>query len=245
LKATGEFLDFLNNAYNVWKGEVPPPSVEIVSVPSILSGPASGSPGVSYSYSADGSSSNMRHPVQYFFDWGDGTDSGWLAVGATSALKSWPLIGTYPVKVKAKCATDPSVFSNWSTILTVVMINEGLDLTGQWVSLRRSCRTTRNGIKCKIQGKLVIENTGTQNAPSSLVNLYLSDDGVSYDLEGPFKQMTTGSIKTKRSKVKSLSYGFPTGEDIIGKYVIVVIDPENAVEEIDKTNNIVVFGPIA
>jgi hypothetical protein len=125
------------------------------------------------------------------------------------------------------------------------MINEGLDLTGQWVSLRPSCRTTRNGIKCKIQGKLNIENTGTQNAPSSLVNLYLSDDGVSYDLEDPFKQMPIGSIKRKKSKLKSLNYGFPTGEDIKAKYIIVVIDPENRVEEIDKTNNTIVFGPIA
>jgi hypothetical protein len=86
---------------------------------------------------------------------------------------------------------------------------------------------------------------GTQNAPSSLVNFYLSDDGVTYDLEDPFKQITTKSIKTKKSKVKSLIYGFPTGENVIGKYIIVVIDPGNGVEEIDKTNNIVVFGPIA
>jgi len=245
LKATAEFVNLLNVACNRWRSEAPPPSVETVSTPSFLSGPTSGSPGINYTYSAGGSSSNMDHPVQYLFDWGDETDSGWLPVGMSGVLKNWSLTGTYLVKVKAKCEIDPSVISNWSNSLTVEIINDGPDLTGQWTSLRLSCRTTRKGVKWKIQGKLNVQNIGTQNAPTSLVGFYLSDDGVSYDVEAPFKQMTTGAVKTNKSKVKSLSYSFPAGENIAGQYIIAVIDPGDTVKEIDKTNNIIIIGPIS
>jgi len=95
--------------------------VEVVSTPNIVSGTTNGLDNVSYSYSTGGSSSNLDHPVQYLFDWGDGTDSGWLPVGTTSASKSWTSGGTYPVKVLARCANDTTVVSPWSTPLSVTI----------------------------------------------------------------------------------------------------------------------------
>ena len=61
----------------------------------------------------------MGHSVQYFIDWGDGTNSGWLSVGTTSANKSWNSPNTYPVKAQARCSTDTSVVSTWSGTLSV------------------------------------------------------------------------------------------------------------------------------
>ncbi len=94
---------------------------EVVSPPSIVSGPNIGFPNAfpPYTYSAGAAVSSLGHPVQYFFDWGDGTDSNWLPVGTTSASKSWPNGGTYNVRVRARCATDSNVLSAWSTVLTV------------------------------------------------------------------------------------------------------------------------------
>jgi hypothetical protein len=57
--------------------------------------------------------------VQYLFNWGDGTTSGWLPVGTTSAHKSWTYSTTYTVKVQARCATHTSVVSAYSTGLPV------------------------------------------------------------------------------------------------------------------------------
>ena len=94
---------------------------EIVSTPNTPSGPTSGTTGTSYTYSTGGSTSNLGHTVQYFFDWGDGTNSGWVDVGTTSASHSWSNAGTYIIKAQARCATDTTVISNWSSGLSVVI----------------------------------------------------------------------------------------------------------------------------
>jgi hypothetical protein len=77
--------------------------------------------GVSSVYSTGGSISGSSHPVQYLFDWGDGTNSGWLPVGKTSASKFWALPGTYSVRAKARCSTHNLIISDWSSALDVSM----------------------------------------------------------------------------------------------------------------------------
>ena len=103
-----------------WSAELPV-GIEVVSVPTAPSGPAIGIPGTSYSYSVGGASSNLGHPLQYFFNWGDGTNSGWLPVGQTSASKSWSSVGTFLVKCRARCSADNSVISPWSETLLVAI----------------------------------------------------------------------------------------------------------------------------
>jgi YD repeat-containing protein len=92
---------------------------EIVSTPSTPTGPTVGIPGTSYSYSTGGSTSTLGHPVQYQFDWGDGT-SPW---GASSQSKTWSTQGTYLVRAQARCSIDQSVLSAWSTGLSVIIDN--------------------------------------------------------------------------------------------------------------------------
>jgi len=66
---------------------------EWVAIPTTLSGPTSVTTVTHYTYTTGGSSSSLGHPIQYMFDWGDGTNSGWLPVGTTSASKSWQSAG--------------------------------------------------------------------------------------------------------------------------------------------------------
>jgi C1A family cysteine protease len=99
---------------------------ETVSPPSVLSGPISGTTGTIYTYSTGGASSGLGHSVQYLFDWGDGTTSGWLAEGAVSASKTWKSSETFPVKVKARCTTHTSVESTWSPALSVTVTGEDI-----------------------------------------------------------------------------------------------------------------------
>jgi hypothetical protein len=96
-----------------------PTGNEKVSTPKFLSGPTAGLPGISYSYQTGGSISSYDHPIQYFFDWGDGTDSNWLPVGVTSSSKFWPKGGEYKIKARARCANDPHIISDWTPELTV------------------------------------------------------------------------------------------------------------------------------
>ena len=95
--------------------------VESISTPDVPTGPATGIPGTAYTYSTGGSFSNLGHSVQYLFSWGDGTDSGWLPVGITTAIKYWLTGGTYTVTARARCATDTSVVSNLTSGLTVTI----------------------------------------------------------------------------------------------------------------------------
>lgn len=87
---------------------------EAVTKPNTPSGPNIGTVGTRYTYSTGGSFSNLGHSVQYFFDWGDGTGSGWLPAEITTASKSWSSAGTYSIKVRARCATDASAVTTWS-----------------------------------------------------------------------------------------------------------------------------------
>jgi len=96
-------------------------AAETVSAPTTPTGLASGTVGTNYTYSSNGSTSSYGHDVQYFFDWDDGSDSGWLAVGTTQASHSWATAGTYQVQAMARCASHTVIISSWSTALSVTI----------------------------------------------------------------------------------------------------------------------------
>ena len=94
---------------------------EAVSTPSKPTAPASGTAEVFYSYSGTGASSDLGHPVEYLFDWGDGTNSGWVSAGQ-NASKAWPIPGNYDIKVKARCANHNFIVAGWSESLSVNIV---------------------------------------------------------------------------------------------------------------------------
>jgi hypothetical protein len=122
--------------------------------------------------------------------------------------------------------------------------HSGPNLTGTWTSLTPSCKNTKNGIKCKVTGKITIQNVGHQVAPSSKVRIYISDDSTYDGGDTLLKQVATGKITMGKSMKKTFSYSFPYGVSISGKYIIALIDADNTVIEPDETNNILVFGPL-
>ena len=91
---------------------------ETISAPATPSGPINGTTGQSYSYSTGGSTSNLGHTVQYQFDWGDGALSAW---GSGTQSRIWSAASTYAVKARARCSTDTSTVSDWSSALTVTV----------------------------------------------------------------------------------------------------------------------------
>ncbi len=216
---------------------------EIISDPNLPIGPSFGVTGAGYNFTTGDSSSTLGHPLEYRFYWGDGTYSNWSV--STSAPKSWSSPGRYTVSAKARCAVDTVVESEWSEALEVTVTVPLPDLVGQWRSLVHRCRNTKSSAKCKVNGKLNIQNVGTLNAASSNVRFYLSDDGIFDEGVDTFlKQVSTGSVKIEKSKMKTLSCSFPVGQTASGKYIIAVIDADNTVLESNESNNYVVFGPI-
>ena len=90
--------------------------------PSTPSGTTSGRANTAYTYTTSTTDPNGDQ-MSYWFDWGDGTNSGWVgpyASGATaSATHSWTSQGSYQIKVKAKDTSDTE--SVWSDPLAVSM----------------------------------------------------------------------------------------------------------------------------
>jgi len=107
-----------------------PAQPEIISTPTTPSGSQQGIINVLYAYSTGNSVSSLGHPVEYFLDWGDGTNTGWLPVGTTTASKSWTKGGTYSVKAQARCANHNTVLSAWSDTLSVIINSVGISVVG-------------------------------------------------------------------------------------------------------------------
>ncbi len=107
--------------------------LETVSAPATPAGPAKGTPGTSYSYSTGGATDNLGNPVQYQFNWGDGSSPVWLPVGTTSASHSWST-GTYNVTAQARSATNNSVVSSASGALAVNITSASVQLVSALMS---------------------------------------------------------------------------------------------------------------
>lgn len=84
---------------------------EVIPVPDAPSGPGDARTGVVYGYTSGGESSTFDDPLQYRFQWGDGSVSPWLSpdeFGAVKGWKSWSREGVYSVVAEARCAVHPS-----------------------------------------------------------------------------------------------------------------------------------------
>jgi ELWxxDGT repeat protein len=77
-------------------------TTDIVTTPDTPTGMAAGNTETAYTYTTGGSISLKGHDVQYRFNWGDGTNSGWLATGVTTAEKAWDTPDTYTVTAESR-----------------------------------------------------------------------------------------------------------------------------------------------
>lgn len=91
------------------------PEVHTVSQPDTPSGTISGYVDTEYTYTTGGAVCDQGHPIEYHFEWDDGSVSSWDA--STSASHTWTSPGTYYVKAQARC--DGGEYSDRSNSLTV------------------------------------------------------------------------------------------------------------------------------
>jgi hypothetical protein len=190
-----------------------------------------------------------------------GTDSDQFTLQTVTCTSLTPTIssgGSCTVSVTFTPTSEGSKSASWQIIsndsdsspLNVSLSGTGSqaadlpDLTGQWLTMTQTCKTKSSGTKCKIKGQLSIQNIGTQDATTSFVRYYLSTDST-YNAGDTFlKQVATGKVKVGRSKTKTLSYSFPTGQSASGQYVIAVIDADNTIVESNDNNNNIAYGPV-
>ncbi|MGF3555280.1 MAG: PKD domain-containing protein [Thermoplasmatota archaeon] len=127
--------------YELYPTNLPP------ETPGAPSGPSQGVVGVEYTFTAT-TTDPEGDPIEYWFDWGDGSNSGWVSPG--SAKHAWASEGTYDVKVKARDAIHggESGFSPAHQIL--ILGGPILDI-----------KTVKGGI---LKVKALITNTGGLDA---------------------------------------------------------------------------------
>jgi hypothetical protein len=92
---------------------------ETVTAPTTISGPSTGTIGVSYSFTASGSTSSLTHALEYQFDWGDGSVSGW---SSSSQSHAWATAIAFNIKAKTRCVPD-QVGSAWSSSHPITISN--------------------------------------------------------------------------------------------------------------------------
>jgi len=94
-----------------------------------LNGPNSGKPGVEYPYTTSTTDPDGDQ-IYYLFDWGDGSDSGWLGPYDSGYLVKtnhvWDQRGSYKIKVKAKDIYGAE--SDWKTLHIIMSKNKPLNI---------------------------------------------------------------------------------------------------------------------
>ncbi|MHB8894000.1 MAG: choice-of-anchor D domain-containing protein [Candidatus Geothermincolia bacterium] len=91
---------------------VAPGADEILTEPAHPIGAGEGQTGFLYAFDAIGASSSAGDPVQYRFQWGDGTASDWVTADEANlvqAWKFWPVEGRYTVTAEARCSVHPGL----------------------------------------------------------------------------------------------------------------------------------------
>jgi hypothetical protein len=91
---------------------------EVISKPERPEGEIHCTQTYTYTYTTTGASSNLGHPVEYRFIWGDGTISDYST--ATTVSHTWTTTGTMIVQVRARCKNHTEK-SKTSAGLTVIV----------------------------------------------------------------------------------------------------------------------------
>ncbi len=146
------------------------------------------------------------------------------------------------------------------------------DLTGTWGNLTQTSEPIifyggRFDATNTLTGTFTVRNEGDVDAPSSIVRFFLSNDrtlngGGAQEsrvisrrnrqlLQSPLQQdlllteVATGDVTAEGTKRINLNLTLPHGVSAVNKFVIAVVDANNAVEESDEENNVMVSGKVA
>lgn len=120
----------------------------------------------------------------------------------------------------------------------------GPDYTGLWQYARRVVYLGSNPRFQVVAGSFKLQNIGTEKAGPTSIRFYLSDDQ-QYDASDVLvRTMYIRYLYPNRWFWFPFYARVPLGVPISGRYLIAVIDQQNAVQESNENNNVVVAGPL-
>ncbi len=114
------------------------------------------------------------------------------------------------------------------------VITSDIDLTGEWQSFEMQ-KVGRDNLQVK--GTFLVKNNGPEYFRGNVIlSGYFSNDGV-YSSDDVYKAQKSVNVKGRQGATLNVNF---TAAGLTGKYLIVVIDVDNAVAEYDEENNVVV-----
>jgi len=90
----------------------------------------------------------------------------------------------------------------------------------------------------------MIQNIGDGDAGSMVVKYYLSDDDVFDGGDTLLKSDSLDKIIAGSVVPRTFKRTFAAGFSLSGKYIIAVVDANNAVVESNENNNSIAYGPL-
>jgi len=143
--------------------------------------------------------------------------------------------------ISATTATVPVIINGNMTVMAVFGPPPLPDLTGTWGDLKITRFLGRTTI---ITGFFDLKNIGQAAAASGYsVAYYLSSNGTSLDIPLNTRAISLPLLAESSRQLMFTRY-VEGSVNVSGKYLIAVIDSENKLAEEDKTNNLVVYGPL-
>lgn len=146
------------------------------------------------------------------------------------------------------CEQADPVPANNSVVEYTTVVNgsqtDVADLAGQWVELSASERRSRSGSTWVLKGKLIVTNTGGQNAPGTRVRYYLSNDPL---LDAQDRSICEGRVRPVRagsSATERLCSRLNSGVTPQGMYVLALLDSDSQLPPGTESDNLVVYGPL-
>ncbi|HNT00925.1 MAG TPA: SBBP repeat-containing protein, partial [Candidatus Saccharicenans sp.] len=143
--------------------------------------------------------------------------------------------------ISSTSSTVPVIINGDMTIIAVFGPPPLPDLTGEWHDLKITRFLGRTTI---ITGFFELKNIS--KAPANYgytISYYLSSDGISLDTPLNTRAITLVLLGERSRKLMFTRY-VEGSINVSGKYLVAVIDEENVLTEEDKTNNLVVYGPL-
>jgi parallel beta-helix repeat protein len=118
----------------------------------------------------------------------------------------------------------------------VMMVDGGVDLTGQWISLKKKGPNKRE--RYKVRGKCSVKNIGYIPAGPFEAQVYYAPFGSLDGTERAILKKPKRIPKLLNGKKKIVRFNYKTDEDPMGTFFLVV-DEENGIAELEEGNNVI------
>lgn len=118
------------------------------------------------------------------------------------------------------------------------------DLLSSAATVSGKLKSASWGEQYKISGSYTVTNAGDVASPRAKIGFYVFSDLGDNPTVWTLRTSSIAPLKPKQTARINLGFSTPRGVDVKNMYFVAVIDPTNAVSELNEHNNVQAFGPM-